>query len=248
MRLMKHNLSQLGFSLVEMAIVLIILGFLLAAVLLPLQAQRNIAAQLKTEAILSDAKKAIIGFAQTHGRLPCPATNNGSAVFPDDTGTANPSASGRCVVQSGFLPAKTLGLQAVDEQGYALDAWQNRIRYAITTANDDAFTKTNGMNDIGVTGLEPDLKVCATVSVTACTESTNLIDNAVGVIFSTGTTGGQASGGVDENQNLITPTNTTFVSHSITTSTATNGEFDHMVIWLSPYVLYNAMITAGQLH
>jgi len=240
--------KQLGFTLVEMAVVLIILGFLLAAALLPLQAQRNIAAQLKTEEILAGAKVALIGFAQTHGRLPCPATNGGSDVFPDDMGTANPNASGGCVVQTGFLPAKTLGLQSVDAQGYAVDAWQNRIRYAVTKANNDAFTTTNGMNDLGVALLKPDLKVCASISPSDCTNRIHLIDNAAAVIFSLGATANQPGGGADENQNLTTPINTTFVSHAMTMPTSANGEFDHMVTWLSPYILYNAMITAGQLH
>lgn len=248
MKLNKHPVKQLGFSLVEMAIVLVIVGFLLAAVLLPLQAQRNIAAQLATEAILEDAKKALIGFAQTHGHLPCPATNNGSASFPDDTGTAHANASGGCVAQAGFLPAKTLGLQTVDAQGYALDAWHNRIRYAITNANNGAFSKPNGMYEVGITALKPDLKVCATVSAAACTNSIHLIDNAAAVIFSLGATANQVSGGPDENQNLIAPSNSTFISHPITTSASANGEFDHMVTWLSPYVLYNAMIVAGQIH
>ncbi len=68
------------------------------------------------------------------------------------------------------------------------------------------------------------------------------------VIFSLGATANQISGGADENQNLIAPSNTTYISHPITTSASVNGEFDHMVIWLSPYVLYNAMIVAGQIH
>lgn len=248
MKLSQYSVKQLGFSLVEMAMVLVILGFLLAVVLLPLQAQRNIAAQLATESILADAKKALIGFAQTHGHLPCPATNNGSAVFPDDTGTAHVNGSSGCAAQAGLLPAKTLGLQSIDEQGYALDAWHNRIRYAITSANNGAFSKPNGMYEVGITALTPDLKVCATVSAAACTNNLHLIDNAVAVIFSLGATANQVSGGADENQNLIVPSNTTFISHPITTSASANGEFDHMVTWLSPYVLYNAMIVAGQIH
>lgn len=248
MKLNKHPVKQLGFSLVEMAIVLVIVGFLLAAVLLPLQAQRNIAAQLATEAILEDAKKALIGFAQTHGHLPCPATNNGSASFPDDTGTAHANASGSCAAQTGFLPAKTLGLQTVDAQGYALDAWHNRVRYTITSANNGAFSKPSGMDEVGIKALTPDLKVCATVSAAGCTDRIHLIDNAVVVIFSLGATANQVSGGADENQNLIAPSNTTYISHPITTSASANGEFDHMVTWLSPYVLYNAMIVAGQIH
>lgn len=248
MKDINYHKVQRGFSLIEMAIVLIILGFLLAALLLPLQAQRNIASQLKTEAILEDIKKALIGFAQTHGHLPCPASANGSGVFPDDTGAANAHVNGVCVVQSGFLPAQTLGLQTIDAQGYALDGWQNRIRYAITRANNDAFFKPNGMNDIGLTALEPNLRVCSTMSAVACTNRIHLINNAVAVVFSLGATANQASLGVDERQNLTAPLNTTFISHPITTAAAVNGEFDHIVTWLSPYMLYNAMIVAGQLH
>lgn len=63
-----------GFSLVEMAMVLIILGFVLGALLLPFQAQRQQQAQTQTENTLEIARKALLGFAQQHGRLPCPAT------------------------------------------------------------------------------------------------------------------------------------------------------------------------------
>jgi hypothetical protein len=59
-----------------------------------------------------------------------------------------------------------------------------------------------------------------------------------------------ASGGADENVNPMVPTagEKVFVSHDITAAGAPNGEFDHIVTWISPYVLYNAMIQAGQLH
>jgi len=50
-----------GFSLVEMAIVLVILAFVLAALLLPLQAQRNQLAQSQTKNTLELAKKSIVG-------------------------------------------------------------------------------------------------------------------------------------------------------------------------------------------
>jgi prepilin-type N-terminal cleavage/methylation domain-containing protein len=237
---MKQLNNQLGFTLVEMAMVLIILGFLLTAFLMPLKAQRDVAFQLETQTTLENAKKALIGFAQANGRLPCPATNNGGA-FPDGTGTANPNGSGVCNVLVGFLPAVTLGLQPTDNQGYALDAWNNRIRYAITTANANAFTINNGMNNLGISALTPDLRVCAT---TGCAAS--LINNAVAVVFSLGPTGGEPVGGNDENENLNN--DAVFVSHTSTAAGAVNGEFDHIVTWLSPYVLYNAMITAGQLH
>lgn len=233
--------KQLGFTLVEMAVVLVILGFLITAFLLPLKAQRDVSFQLETQRILEDAKRALIGFAQTNGRLPCPATSNGTGTFPDDSGTSNPAGSGACTTQFGFLPATTLGIQPVDNQGFALDAWNNRIRYAITTANGNAFSITNGMDGVGIAGLTPNLRVCAS---SACTIS--LITNAPVVIYSLGSTGGQPSGGLDETENLDIDID--FVSHTPTAAGLPNGEFDHMMTWLSPYVLYNAMIEAGQLH
>ena len=237
---------QTGFTLVEMAIVMIIFGVLLAAFLTPLQAQRNIAFQRETETLLAQANQALLGYAQANGRLPCPATNNGTAAFPDDTGTANPNASGACVQSVGFLPAATLGLQPADAQGFAVDAWNNRIRYAVTAANANAFTTSNDMNDLGMAALTPELRVCATSTAVGCTAAINLLNNAVAVIFSLGETGAQASGGADENANL--DVDTVFVSHDIAAAGAANGAFDHLVTWISPYTLYNAMIQAGQLH
>jgi prepilin-type N-terminal cleavage/methylation domain-containing protein len=235
-----------GFTLVEMAIVLVILGFVLGALLLPLQAQRQQIFQAQTEATLENAKRALLGFAQRNGRLPCPATNNGTAIFPDDTGTANPNASGACNQLVGFLPATSLGVEPTDSQGFVLDGWNNRIRYAITTANTNAFTSNNAMNNLGLSALTPDLRICATSTAANCTATINLTNEAVAVIYSTGATFALGSGGADEDANLNA--DGVFVSHDITAAGAANGEFDHLVTWISPFVLYNAMIQAGQLH
>ena len=254
-----------GFTLVEMAIVLVILGFVLGALLLPLQAQRQQLAQAQTGNTLENAKRALLGFAQSRGRLPCPATaaSNGAEL---------PLGGGICTQQVGFLPAATLGVEPTDAQGFALDAWNNRIRYAVTqssvpgtpatwdfTSNiaDNLATplvnEADGMNVVGITKLTPDLRVCNSatgITATNCSaavpEVNYAINNAVAVIYSAGATGAQGSvGRPDELANL--DGNTVFVSHDISLATAPN-EFDHIVTWISPFVLYNAMIQAGQLH
>jgi len=46
-----------GFSLVEMAVVLVILGFVISALLLPLQGQREIGQRTQTESQLEIARK-----------------------------------------------------------------------------------------------------------------------------------------------------------------------------------------------
>lgn len=278
-----------GFSLVEMAVVLVILGFVLSALLLPLQAQRNQLFQSETENTLALAKKALIGYAQANGRLPCPATatnfqgNTDAGSLGQESPLGGTRASApvalNCATQSGFLPAATLGLQPADPQGFALDAWNNRIRYAI--ADDESsilaapyddpstpavidiirtvdashpacggdaasdFTTSGNMSAVGLTCLVPNLRVCGTSTAGSCTATTNLINNAVAVIYSTGATGNVTAGGADETENL--DNDPVFVSHDIRNNDP-NGEFDHIVVWISPFVLYNAMIEAGQLH
>ena len=262
-----------GFSLVELAVVLVILGFVLAALLLPLQAQRENTLRLQTENQLEIARKAIIGFAQTHGRLPCPATDSDTGIYPDGTGISNPNVSGACAQQLGFLPAATLGIQPTDPNGFAIDGWGNRIRYAVTqkeVSNDAApvgtadatFTTDNGMSNAGLSrlGTLPSLRVCngaspstLTCSLPAGSNETNyLIKNAVAIIYSLGATAMLESGWPDETENLNFDPDTfednVFVSRGISGSNHPGGEFDHMVVWISPYVLYNSMIQAGQLH
>lgn len=249
---MRFNIKkyhQAGFSLVEMAVVLIILGFVLGTILLPLQAQRNLVFQSQTENTLDTIKQSLLGYAQSQGRLPCPATlsSNGAEAL----------TAGACTQQIGLLPASTLGIQPTDQQGYAIDGWGNRIRYAVTQVNTNTvtpatpdFTTQNKMANVGIANLAPDIRVCASSTAANCTATVNLINNAVAVIYSLGETGASASGGNDENENLNAAGNIdkVFVSHNITNTSATNGEFDHIVSWISPYVLYNSMLEAGQLH
>ena len=252
----KHNSLIKGFTLVEMAIVLVIFGLFLSMFLLPLQAQREQVLNVQTDVTLENAKRALLGFAQQQGRLPCPATSNGTAAFPDDTGTANPIGSGACVRQVGFLPAATLGIQPVDAQGFALDGWNNRIRYAVTQINTAGgaatpdFTTSGEMANVGIASLAPNLRVCGTSTPASCTAVINLTNNATAVIYSLGATGSQAIGGADETENLnaVASIDTVFVSHDATAASAANGEFDHIMVWISPFVLYHAMIQAGQMH
>jgi prepilin-type N-terminal cleavage/methylation domain-containing protein len=232
-----------GFSLVEMSVVLIILGFVIGALLMPVQAQRQQQAQLQTENLLEISKKSLMGYAQSQGRLPCPATVSGvEAVTASD-----------CDKAVGFLPAATLGVQPVDAQGFAVDGWGNPLRYAVTLSNANAFVTAGGMANVSISVLTPDLRVCAmSTGITAsrcsvsATETNYFINNAVAVIYSTGATGAQVAGGADEAANL--DEDGVFVSHEPRSASDANGEFDHIMTWISPFVLYNAMIEAGQLH
>jgi len=238
-----------GFTLVETAIVLMIVGILLGGILVPLSAQmdqRNIS---DTNRTLSEIKEALIGYAIVYGRLPCPASSTSNGV-------ESPVGGGNCTnFFNGFVPAATLGLTPVDSQGYAIDAWNNRIRYAATSWSSIAlgvnyvFTTTNGMSTVGLSLLAPNLLVCSTatgISASSCAAGAALTSSpgVPVVIYSTGKNGGQGSAGTDEAANLDgtnANANRTFVSHTFTPT------FDDLVVWVSPNILYNRMVAAGKL-
>lgn len=244
-----------GFSLVELAIVLVIVALLSSGLMITVSAQMDAVANSETQRRLNDARDALLGYAAANGRLPCPAAS-GTGV----TGIESPVGGGNCSNPwDGFLPAITLGLTPTNENGYALDGWGNPIRYAITTYTNatncpggQCFSTTNGLKNLWNGGIAPapDLRICNTATgasgagvTAACAAGADLATNAVAVIFSQGKNGASAPTSSDEQANGNA--DRLFVSHTPTPTGA--NEFDDLVIWLSPNILYNRLIAAGRL-
>jgi len=118
-----HAPGQRGFTLAEIAIVLVILAVLASAMLIPLSGQIDSRQRAEADATLRDIRSALIGFAILNGRLPCPSldTNPSSAGYGVETLNSSGSA---CEVSSsdGFLPWRTLGITP-------LDPWNQFWRY-----------------------------------------------------------------------------------------------------------------------
>jgi prepilin-type N-terminal cleavage/methylation domain-containing protein len=141
-----------GFTLIEIALALLIIGLLISSILVPLGSQVESRKYDETQKILDQARDALIGYAAVYGYFPCPADAASNGQEPAGTD----HATGACPTWYGFLPAATLGFSPIDAQGYAIDAWgfpQNRLRYAVsnTTVNGIAspFTRTNGVRSAG---------------------------------------------------------------------------------------------------
>lgn len=243
-----------GFTLVEMAMVLLIVSLLLGGLLPTITSQIEQRNTAETSKQIEEIQQALIGFAIINGRLPCPAT-------PTSNGAESPSGGGACTnFYNGYVPAATLGLSGATSSGLVLDAWGNPIRYAVTSWNSaspavtDVFTTAGGMSSVGISNLNPtSLLVCSTatgISASSCSSGNSLTSSGVpAVIFSTGKDGPSASG-TDEQVNLHNSTYVsyqTFVSHIPSPSGAANGAFDDLVIWISPNVLINRMVSAGKL-
>ena len=102
-----------GFTLVEMAIVLVVLGLMSSVLIAPLAARIEASQRHAAEGMLDDIADALTGFALMHGRLPCPGieSNPASAAYGLEQGP--PCA----FTASGYLPWRTLGLPARDPWG-----------------------------------------------------------------------------------------------------------------------------------
>lgn len=231
-----------GFTLVEMAVVLMIVGLLLGGLIPTIFSQIEQQHTNETRKQLDEIQQALIGYAIINERLPCPAS---SASGVESFAALGNATNGNCSnFNDGFVPAATLGLTPIDSQGFAVDSWNNRIRYAVTSAS--AFTATSGIRT-NFSTLAPNLLVCSTatgITASSCASGASLTPNGVPVvIFSTGKNGGHGTS-PDEAANLDGGTSKTFVSH---TPTPNPNEFDDIVTWLSPNILINRMVTAGKL-
>lgn len=242
------RLHSAGFTLAELAVVLLVVTLLLGGLLVPLGAQIESRKVADTDRILTDVREALLGFAAANGRLPCPATGGA-------TGVEAPLGGGDCSNDiDGFVPAITLALTPTDAQGYAVDAWGQRIRYALSVPTStplqsetgctsplvaNSLSTLNGIKTQGIECLRPNFEVCSGLTP-ACV---HIADAALAVLISPGRNGAMVSN-AEEKENHQTH-NRIFVSHEPTG--AGINAFDDIVIWLSPNILYNRMIAAGRL-
>lgn len=248
-----------GFTLVEMAMVLLIVALLLGGLVPSISSQIEQRRISETNRQLDDIREALIGYAVINGRMPCPAVSGSNGIESPSTGGNCTYFSNNTNANDNYLPAVTLGLPGTNSAGLLADAWGNPIRYAVTSWSytgppgvSNVFTTQGGMSSAGITNLSPTLTVCSTasgISGSNCASGATLASNAVAVIYSTGKNGASGGAGADEAENL-SPNGTdnhgyVFVSH---VPSATSGnEFDDIVTWVSPNVLINRMVAAGKL-
>jgi prepilin-type N-terminal cleavage/methylation domain-containing protein len=271
-----------GFTLVELAVVLAIVGLLMGSLMYTLSGQADQRNFEETRRRLEQARELLLAFAIVNGRLPCPARSNSAGmevrIADTDAVVANrgkcrnaagtedyyggPLADGST---GGFLPAATLGFSQTDGTGFALDAWQNPIRYAVAINKTNCstsppvgaplFTNYSNLQTYGMSCQPDDLLVCKSapgIGAAACGGAANQImaqSLVVVIVFSTGKNGATGGTAADEAANLDGRgnVNPVFVYHTPTPSSAANGEFDDQMTWITVGELYNRLIGAGKL-
>jgi prepilin-type N-terminal cleavage/methylation domain-containing protein len=234
---------QRGFSLVEMAVVLVVLGLLLGGLLMPLGQTLEQTRRSKAKAQLREVLDALYGFALAHRRLPCPADPAAPGYLP---GQATPDAAGPCSRGHGFVPGRTLGLNgSFNEDGLLRDPWGNPLRYTVTGVT--AFT-----TDIGSFALPADLVVRGRVG------GPIVADGLPAVVYSQGRDWATSPTTPDQDENGMETTLTsalTGASYQIGREVdrmfvhrdyddAAGTRFDDLVVWVSPNVLYARLVAA----
>jgi prepilin-type N-terminal cleavage/methylation domain-containing protein len=176
-----------GFTLLEIAIVLLIVGLLLGGLLPVISGQIDQQRRNETKKYMDEVRDALLGYAisTANKRLPCPDTNGDGLAEATCLTTAQ---------QIGTLPYKDLGVADKDAYGSVLV-------YAVAKEFADSTTHFT----LSTTGAANTMRVCTTAACTA-----NLTNNAVAVIVSRGANWANTPS-TDEAEN--TDGDTDFVSH-----------------------------------
>jgi prepilin-type N-terminal cleavage/methylation domain-containing protein len=214
-----------GFTLVELAMVLVILALLGGSLLVPLASRIEARDRQAALERLRDIQNALTGFAIIHGRLPCPSTATDPAdprYGVEDAAPCNFAAEGR-------LPWRSLALAATDPWGSArlapADGWAGHWRYRV----DPAFTSapisaaTAPLGNLQIRSHDG-------------SRITTTDSQAVAIVYSTGPN--RQADGLNASYSAAAP------SYQAGESTA---DFDDLLAWIGRPLLIAHLAQAGRL-
>lgn len=227
-----------GFTLIECAIGMLVVTFMISALLPPLSAQIEQRQVSDTQATLTQIADALMGYSTANGYLPCPDLTSGNGAN-DGLEDLNGGAT-NCATAEGNIPWATLGIQGTD-------SWGNHIRYRVTTTFSDRQTlfKLSSSGNISVQ-----------CPASSCGVATTYTNSAPAVLVSHGRNGRGAVNALTRSLNPAASSadelansdgNTSFISRTTSAPGAKAGEYDDQVVWLSTAILLNKMITAQKL-
>jgi len=242
-----------GFTLIELAVVIGVITILLGAVIAPLASQ-NTARLLRNEHNAQrEIRDALMGYAIVNRRLPCPDNDRDGL---EDQLSVGPIV---CNPGLGFLPWNDLGVRGTD-------TWGRLYGYRVDA--DFVMASVPGTPAPNATGL--DLQDTSTITISDYNDSKatfTLVNGVAAVVLSVGANG---YGGFDIDGNAMASVpaanlneasnvdgNTAFVyrTHSPEQGTCNDAaasagllcEFDDVLTWVPPNLLFLRMVEGGAL-
>ncbi|MBW1612449.1 MAG: prepilin-type N-terminal cleavage/methylation domain-containing protein [Deltaproteobacteria bacterium] len=135
-----------GFTLIELAVVIVIVGIIISIVATILPSLIQSAKIRKAKAILEKVDYSLEGYITANGQCPCPDTDGDG--LENRTPGANPPIDDTCASYVANLPYRTLGISSGE------DNWHNPIKYAVyedlirTTSSTGSNFFCYGLRDI----------------------------------------------------------------------------------------------------
>ena len=255
---------QAGFTLAELAIVVLVVSILLGGILMPLTMQSELRRYADTKSTMDQINEALIGFVLVNGRLPCPADPTlayGTVNVGQERATCSTAAT-----KIGVVPWVTLNVAETDE-------WGRRFTYRVTSVFADAIVDATYGCTPTVNPAQSSFALCASGDMKVqsrdpSTKSAYDITNVMlpAVFLSAGKNGYGAytpqgnvyaavpAANADEATNAAA--STPFISRdrmdTSTTCSDSSGttpmcEFDDLVAWIPLTTLMNRMVVSGKL-
>lgn len=239
-----------GFTLVEMAIVLFLIGITMSMGLKMVTATLDNGAYSETKSKQERIKMALIGYLRTNGNLPCPdsssniSTGLASSAVPCTASATDPAANNGY----GVVPWLTLGLSRDTVQ----DGWGNYFTYRVANGvSSKNWTLKTGFDINELTSPHDALTIQEPDATGTLVDTTK---QAVVVILSHGKNGFGAKtvkvpsrmaitgAGTGETTNATTGSST-FVRRPV----AADGAYDDVVAYMTPQDLLQPLVTEGTL-
>lgn len=247
-----------GFTLVELAVSLVIIGTLLGAGVKFYAAQAERSAYELTKQRQETIKNALTAYIGKFSRLPCPDQN----LAPDGRDDADRTA-GSCTRYVGTVPYNDLGL----DRDVVLDGWDNYMVYALSPGWERSYTtsaspsqyQTNVATDAFWPGHASG-SITIQDRIPATNPTTTNTSGIAAAILSYGRNGAGALN-VSNNTNALPPSSTDEESNALLTASppviykrdyteqdiATYGAFDDVVLAISPDDFISPLTISGAL-
>lgn len=247
-----------GFTLVELAVVMVIIGIVMTMGLRMVMATLENAAYSETKGKQEYIKVALIGYLRTNGKLPCPDN-----LATPATGVAAATCTTNEQESYGVVPWGTLGIP----RDAVLDGWGNYFTYKVANgrpvgavATRNWTSKAAPASDFTVNELTAPTPALTIQELNAAGDTLiTATDKAVAVILSHGSNGYGAKttkvaarlpttdAGAGEATNSANAT-TTFVRRPVNQEPAAfNGPYDDVLAYLTPQDLLQPLVSEGSL-
>lgn len=233
-----------GFTLIELAMVIFIVGLLLSSLLSPLSTRLEQQERNETRSHMEEIRQVLYGFVLRNHQLPCPDCSVNTADctgFTGNDGRQDVLTGGICATEIGNLPWADLGVRGAD-------AWGNNFTYRVAgdfADSPNVTTMTRGCSATSLITAEVSFSLCSIGNITVNDDSGMLIaENIPAIIISHGRNRlDLVSPSPSENENI----NNDNIFVDRTYSNEDGNEFDDILVWISPHGLRNLSVQAALL-